>query len=157
MAIGVITFCQDSFGPSHLLISVDTAAMKSGYNTLLASVPEPTVSAIKRAADDLRAHGVEGIILNVPTAVNLTSLQAAFGSTPCVVTDAGAGSEITMVTTDHEYGACIGTEHLIELGHRMIACLGPQVIFAGLVHYSARGICRWCLFGYGKSFYFDLL
>jgi DNA-binding LacI/PurR family transcriptional regulator len=31
-----------------------------------------------------------------------------------------------MVTTDHEYGACVGTEHLIALGHRRIACIsGP--------------------------------
>ena len=124
--IGVITFCQDSFGPSHLLISVDTAAMKSGYNTLLASVNEPTVKAIKRAADDLWSHGVEGIILNVPTAVDLMSLQNVFGDTPYVVTDAGAGNGITTVTTDHEYGACIGTEHLVALGHRRIACIsGP--------------------------------
>ena len=124
--IGVITFCQDSFGPSHLLISVDTAAMKCGYNTLLASVNEPTARAIKGAADDLGTHGVEGIILNVPTTVDLASLRAAFGKTPFVVTDAGAGSEMTMVTTDHQYGACVGTEHLIALGHRSIACIsGP--------------------------------
>ena len=132
--IGVITFCQDSFGPSHLLISVDTAAMKCGYNTLLASVNEPSVKAIKRAADDLGTHGVEGIILNVPTAVDLTSLRAVLGSTPYVVTDAGAGKEITMVTTDHEYGACLGTEHLIALGHRRIACIsGPLDWLCGLL------------------------
>jgi len=45
---------------------------------------------------------------------------------PYVASDAGAGNEITMVATDHEYGARIGTEHLIELGHRRIACIsGP--------------------------------
>jgi DNA-binding LacI/PurR family transcriptional regulator len=132
--IGVITFCQDSFGPSHLLISVDTAAMKSGYNTLLASITEPTVKTIKRAADDLRTHGVEGIILNVPTAVDLHSLQDVFRHMPYVATDAGAGNEITMVTTDHEYGACIGTEHLIDLGHRRIACIsGPLDWRCGLL------------------------
>jgi len=132
--IGVITFCQDSFGPSHLLISVDTAAMKSGYNTLLASITEPTVKSIKRAADDLRTHGVEGIILNVPTAVDLRSLQDVFRRIPYVATDAGAGNEISMVTTDHEYGARIGTEHLIELGHRRIACIsGPLNWRCGLL------------------------
>ena len=94
--IGVITFCQDSFGPSHLLISIDTAAMKSGYNTLLASINEPTVKAVQRAADDLRTHGVEGIILNIPTAVDLRSLQDVFRRIPYVATDAGAGTEITM-------------------------------------------------------------
>jgi DNA-binding LacI/PurR family transcriptional regulator len=132
--IGVITFCQDSFGPSHLLISVDTAAMKSGYNTLLASITEPTVKAIQRAADDLRTHGVEGIILNVPTAVDLSSLQDVFRHLPYVATDAVAGNEITTVTTDHEYGACISTEHLIELGHRRIACIsGPLDWRCGLL------------------------
>jgi DNA-binding LacI/PurR family transcriptional regulator len=53
---------------------------------------------------------------------------------PCVATDAGAGNEITMVATDHEYGACIGTEHLIELGHRRIACIsGPLDWRCGLL------------------------
>src|ERR1700736_6055160 len=132
--IGVITFCQDSFGPSHLLISIDTAAMKSGYNTLLASINEPTVKAVQRAADDLRTHGVEGIILNIPTAVDLRSLQDVFRRIPYVATDAGAGNEITMVATDHEYGACIGTEHLIQLGHRRIACIsGPLNWRCGLL------------------------
>jgi DNA-binding LacI/PurR family transcriptional regulator len=56
------------------------------------------------------------------------------GSTPYVVTDAGAGKEITMVTTDHEYGACLGTEHLIALGHRRIACIsGPLDWLCGLL------------------------
>jgi DNA-binding LacI/PurR family transcriptional regulator len=132
--IGVITFCQDSFGPSHLLISIDTAAMQSGYNTLLASITEPTVMAIKRAADDLRTHGVEGIILNVPTAVDLRSLRDVFRHLPYVATDAEAGDEISMVTTDHEYGACIGTEHLIALGHQRIACIsGPLDWRCGLL------------------------
>ena len=54
--IGVITFCQDSFGPSHLLISIDTVAMQRGYNTLLASVTEPSVDAIRRAAGDLAVN-----------------------------------------------------------------------------------------------------
>jgi DNA-binding LacI/PurR family transcriptional regulator len=132
--IGLITFCQDSFGPSHLLISIDSAAMKSGYNTLLASITEPSVQAIQRAADDLRSHGVEGIILNVPTAVDLQRLQEVFRHIPYVATDAGTGNEITMVTTDHEYGACITTEHLLELGHRRIACIsGPLDWRCGLL------------------------
>ena len=132
--IGLITFCQDSFGPSHLLISIDSAAMKSGYNTLLASITEPSVQAIQRAADDLRSHGVEGIILNVPTAVDLRSLQEVFRHIPYVATDAGTGNQITMVTTDHEYGACIGTEYLLELGHRRIACIsGPLDWRCGLL------------------------
>jgi DNA-binding LacI/PurR family transcriptional regulator len=132
--IGLITFCQDSFGPSHLLISIDSAAMKSGYNTLLASITEPSVQAIQRAADDLRTHGVEGIILNVPTAVDLRSLQEVFRHIPYVATDAGTGNQITMVTTDHEYGACIGTEYLLELGHRRIACIsGPLNWRCGLL------------------------
>jgi DNA-binding LacI/PurR family transcriptional regulator len=34
--------------------------------------------------------------------------------------------DITTVTTDHEYGARIGTEYLVELGHRRIAFIsGP--------------------------------
>ncbi len=132
--IGLITFCQDSFGPSHLLISIDLAAMKSGYNTLLASITEPSVQAIQRAADDLRTHGVEGIILNVPTAVDARSLRDVFRHTPFVATDVGSGDEITMVTTDHEYGAKISVEHLIELGHRQIACIsGPLDWRCGLL------------------------
>jgi DNA-binding LacI/PurR family transcriptional regulator len=39
-----------------------------------------------------------------------------------------------MVATDHEYGACIGTQHLIELGHWRIACVsGPLDWRCGLL------------------------
>lgn len=132
--VGVLTFCQEGFGPSHLLISVDTAAMKCGYNTLLASITEPTVKQIQRAANDLLTHGVDGIILNVPTAVELASLQSVFGDIPFVVTDAAAANHLTTVTTDHEKGACLLTEHLINLGHRQIACIsGPLHWRCGLL------------------------
>jgi DNA-binding LacI/PurR family transcriptional regulator len=136
--IGVITFCQHSFGPSHLLISLDTVAMQRGYNTLLASVTEPSVNAIRRAAGDLRAHGVEGVVLNVPTAVDLRSLQDVFRGMPYVVTDAAADHDLTMVTLDHELGAQLGTEHLIEMGHRQIACIsGPLDWRCGLLRRDA--------------------
>ncbi|MBV8224907.1 MAG: hypothetical protein JO232_06950, partial [Verrucomicrobia bacterium] len=62
----------------------------------------------------------------MPVSDNNSMVLAATVNTPYVVTDAGAGNDVTVVTTDHEYGACIGTEHLIALGHRRIACIsGP--------------------------------
>jgi DNA-binding LacI/PurR family transcriptional regulator len=124
--IGVITFCQDSYGPSHALISIDRAAMQNGYNTLLASVVEPTIECIRRAAEDLLTYGVDGIILNVPIEIDLDSLQGVLGDGPYVVMDASGRKKISTVTIDHESGSRLGTEYLIDLGHRRIACIsGP--------------------------------
>ncbi|MGE7959525.1 LacI family DNA-binding transcriptional regulator [Pseudomonas sp. NPDC089530] len=45
--------------------------------------------------------------------------------TPMVIVDRGLeGVDADLVRIDHEYGAYLATRHLLELGHRDIACIG---------------------------------
>ncbi len=45
--------------------------------------------------------------------------------TPMVIVDRGLdGVDADLVRIDHQYGAYLATRHLLELGHRDIACIG---------------------------------
>jgi LacI family transcriptional regulator len=52
-----------------------------------------------------------------------TGLKAV--RTPMVIVDRGLeGVDVDLVRIDHEQGAYLATRHLLELGHRDIACIG---------------------------------
>jgi LacI family transcriptional regulator len=49
--------------------------------------------------------------------------------TPMVIVDRSLeGVEADLVCIDHEQGAYLATRHLLELGHRAIACIGGPAI-----------------------------
>ena len=124
--IGVITYAAESYGPSHVIISISQSAMGLGYNLVLASAEDPTPDKIKLCADQLREHGVDGFILNVPLAIELPALKKIFEPTPYVVMDANGGRRFATVAIDSLAGSRRATEYLIAAGHRRIACIsGP--------------------------------
>jgi DNA-binding LacI/PurR family transcriptional regulator len=124
--IGIITYAADSYGPSHLIISLSQSAMRLGYHLVLASAADPTPTEVKQRADQLREHGVDGFILNMPLTMELAILAEIFGPTPYVVMDANGGHRYPTVAIDHLAGSRRATEYLIAHGHRKIACVsGP--------------------------------
>jgi DNA-binding LacI/PurR family transcriptional regulator len=124
--IGVITYAADSYGPSHLIISLSQSAMRLGYHLVLASAGDPTPSEVKQCADQLREHGVDGFILNMPLTMKLSDLAEIFGRAPYVVMDANGGHRYPTVAIDHFAGSWQATDYLIANGHRKIACVsGP--------------------------------
>jgi DNA-binding LacI/PurR family transcriptional regulator len=124
--IGVITFAVESYGPSHLIVSISQAARKLGYHLVLASAETSTLEEIKRCATELREHGVDGFIVILPTAQKLRALEPVFGESPVVVMGTSRHHRYTAVEIDHENGSRHATAYLISLGHREIACVsGP--------------------------------
>jgi DNA-binding LacI/PurR family transcriptional regulator len=124
--IGVITYAADSYGPSHLIISLSQSAMRLGYHLVLASAADPTPSQVKQCAAQLREHGVDGFILNMPLTMELAILAEIFGPAPYVVMDANGGHRYPTIAIDHQMGSRRATEYLIANGHRKIACVsGP--------------------------------
>jgi DNA-binding LacI/PurR family transcriptional regulator len=124
--IGVITFALESYGPSHLIISLSEAARKLGYHLVVASAECPVLEEVKRCAAELREHGVEGFIIIVPTSLKLGALEAVFRDTPVIVMGTPRYHPYTALEIDHELGSYLATEHLFSLGHRRIACVsGP--------------------------------
>jgi len=124
--IGVITFSVESYGPSHLITSLSEAARKLGYHIVVASAEYPVLDEIRRCGTELRGHGVDGVIVILPTILRLRALEEVFGDAPVVVLGARRQHRYTAVEIDHELGSQKATEYLITQGHREIACIsGP--------------------------------
>jgi DNA-binding LacI/PurR family transcriptional regulator len=124
--IGVITFAVESYGPSHLIVSISEAARKLGYHVVVASAEYPLLEEIRRCGTELREHGVDGFIVILPTVPKLRALEDVFGDSPVVVMGAQRRHRYTAVEIDHELGSRYATEYLVSQGHRQIACIsGP--------------------------------
>ncbi|VVO13003.1 LacI family DNA-binding transcriptional regulator [Pseudomonas fluorescens] len=62
--------------------------------------------------------------------------------TPMVIVDRGLeGIDADMVRIDHEYGAYLATRHLLDLGHRDIACIGGPA-HTSVAQMRLAGYCR---------------
>lgn len=125
--IGIITFAVESYGPSHLIISISEAARKLGYHLVVASAEYPVLEEIRRCGTELRGHGVDGVIVILPTVLRLRDLEDVFGGTPVVVMGARRQHRYTAVEIDHELGSRRATDYLIAQGHREIACISGPV------------------------------
>jgi DNA-binding LacI/PurR family transcriptional regulator len=124
--IGMITFAVESYGPSHLVVSISEAARKLGYHLVVASAEHQVLEEIRRCAIELREHGVDGFIVTLPKLLKLSDLEEVFGGAPVVVMGAGRQHRYDAVEIDHELGSRRVTEYLISQGHRQIACIsGP--------------------------------
>jgi len=121
--IGVITFATHFYGPAHILTSIDQAARDFGYKVLLASLSDASPECIDAAARELIAHGVEGMMVNVPIELDPERIQPSFRGIPVVVMDANGKNRVATVTLDNEAGTRMATEHLVQLGHTKIACV----------------------------------
>ena len=121
--IGVITFATHFYGPAHILTSIDQAARNFGYKVLLASLSDPSAECLDAAARELIAHGVEGMIVNVPIELDPEKIQPSFRGIPTVVMDADGQNRVASVTLDNEAGTRLAIQHLAQLGHRKIACV----------------------------------
>jgi LacI family transcriptional regulator len=59
-----------------------------------------------------------------------------------VIVDRGLeGIDVDLVRIDHEYGAWLATRHLLELGHRDIACIGGPA-HTSVAQMRLAGYCR---------------
>jgi len=125
--IGVITFATHFYGPAHILTSIDQAARNFGYKVLLASLLDPSPERIDVAARELIAHGVEGMIVNVPIELDAVRIQPSFRGIPTVVMDANGKNRMATVTLDNEAGTRMATQHLAQLGHTRIACVSGNL------------------------------
>jgi DNA-binding LacI/PurR family transcriptional regulator len=124
--IGVITFAVESYGPSHLIISLSEEARKLGYHVVVASAEYPALEEVRRCAGELREHGVEAFIIIIPTSLKLGALETVFQDSPVIVMGSPRYHRYTAVEIDHELGSYQATQHLLSLGHRQIACVsGP--------------------------------
>lgn len=124
--VGVVVAGLGFFGPSSTVVGLELAARAAGYGMVLASLPEVTPQATQEALDHLVGESVEAIVLIAP---DDTGLDLGVGSVlpiPVVVLDANPLRARLSVGVDHEAGARMATQHLVDLGHQHIAHIsGP--------------------------------
>ncbi|MCS0588221.1 LacI family transcriptional regulator [Massilia norwichensis] len=111
---------------AELIQGIEDAAFKVGYNVILCNAYEDP----KKQAAYLRVlieKRIDGLILVASSAdQELARLLRAL-AVPIVLVDREVdGVPADFIKADHEEGGYLATRHLIELGHRDIACIsGP--------------------------------
>lgn len=122
--IGLITHATNYAGPANIVTLVDQLALEQGYRILLASLSSVTPRILANAIGQLVAHGVEGVLVNIPETYDKTIMQGIPADLPMVLMDAMADGYAPSVMVDHRLGSSLAAEHLISLGHRQIAHIG---------------------------------
>lgn len=122
--IGLITHATNYAGPANIVTLVDQMALKQGYRVLLASLSSVTPKILTNAIGQLVAHGVEGVLVNIPEIYDKAIMEGIPVDLPIVLMDAMADGYASSVMIDHRIGSSLAAEHLISLGHRHIAHIG---------------------------------
>ncbi|TDR71436.1 LacI family DNA-binding transcriptional regulator [Paludibacterium purpuratum] len=112
---------------AELIRSIEDRCYSAGYNVVLCNSDDDPVkqSVYLRVLMEKRVDGL--IVMSSGDSPDLPGLLATL-KVPLVLVDRQWKSlECDTVTTDHRMGAYLATRHLIELGHRHIACIsGPE-------------------------------
>lgn len=122
LSIGVVTQSLDSPFYGVALRGIEDELDKVGYNALFVS-GHWNAAAEARCLDVLRSRRVDGIIV-LTGRLSDQALRACAKALPVVVAGrALKAPRLYSLRFDDFSGARMATEHLLELGHRRIACI----------------------------------
>jgi len=128
--LGVVTAGLDYVGPSRTLNGITSNAEVLGYTLVLKELREFSGYDINRILDDLLARQVDGIIWAVTEmgdnrdgfAERLSTLPV-----PVVFLTMRDRPGLNIVTVDNRLGGRLATQHLLDLGHKVIGHIsGPR-------------------------------
>jgi LacI family transcriptional regulator len=118
--------------------AVSTVAKRRSYSVVISTSNEEAATELEEAHRMLRRN-VEGLILIPARGANGQDLLAD-RDVPIVAVDRPLLGDFDSVLVENEVGARLGTEHLIELGHRRIAFVGLTGSLYTM-ELRARGYC----------------
>jgi DNA-binding LacI/PurR family transcriptional regulator len=123
----VVTTITDPF-IAEIVQAVEETAHDHGYTVILSSSnaePEREIAAVEM----LRSKRVDGVIVTSSRVGALYQAHLDRLGVPVVLINSHSeqtGPYTSSVNVDNRHGACLATEHLIQLGHRRIAYVtGP--------------------------------
>ena len=123
--IGMVGTNITYYGPAQVMVSIEETAKRQGYNLMFAGIERPNKAQLAAAIEDLCEHQVDGLVLGVRVTGNIDFVRKLCRGVPFVTLDLGA-RDVPTVIVDQQQGARLATQHLLELGHRQIACVaGP--------------------------------
>jgi DNA-binding LacI/PurR family transcriptional regulator len=124
--IGMVGTKVTYYGPAQVLVSIEETAKRHGYNLMFAGIQHPRKAQLTAAINELCEHQVDGLVLGVRLKGGAEFIRQLCRGVPCVALDGGYASDVPTVIVDEQHGTRLATQHLLDLGHRQIACIaGP--------------------------------
>ncbi|KNH20694.1 LacI family transcriptional regulator [Arthrobacter sp. ZBG10] len=118
--IGVLASELSQYGPANTLLGVEQAARDAGYFVSIAALREVGREAISDAVNHFMDQAVDGIVVLVPHADTLLTLEELNLPVPVVAVGSAGSGAVSGAMVDQRRGARIAVEHLIAQGHRRI-------------------------------------
>jgi DNA-binding LacI/PurR family transcriptional regulator len=124
--IGMVGTNITYYGPAQVMVSIEETAKRRGYNLMFVGLERSNKAQLAVAIDDLCEHQVDGLVLGVRVPGNIDFVRKLCRGVPFVTLDAGGARDVPTVIVDQQHGTRLATQHLLDLGHRQIACIaGP--------------------------------
>jgi DNA-binding LacI/PurR family transcriptional regulator len=121
--IGMVGTKITYYGPAQVMVSVEETAKRLGYNLMFVGIQKPSKAELSAAIDDLCEHQVDGLVLGVRVEGS-TDIHKLCRGIPFVALDSSAALKVPTVIVDQQYGTRLAIQHLLDLGHKQIACIG---------------------------------
>src|SRR5215208_1549130 len=118
--LGVVSFDTTLYGPASTLFGIERAAHSNGYFVSIVSVTSLDRASVLRAVGQLRAQGVDGILIITPQDTAVEAVLHTPPDVPVVAVEAGPEKAVPVVAVDQVAGATAATDHLLQLGHRTV-------------------------------------
>jgi DNA-binding LacI/PurR family transcriptional regulator len=124
--IGMVGSHITYYGPAQVMLSVEETAKRQGYNLMFAGVESASKVQVTGAIDDLFEHQVDGLVLGVRVEGGMDAIRDLCRGVPFVALDTNT-PDVPTVIVDQQYGTRLAIQHLLDLGHKQIACItGPS-------------------------------
>jgi DNA-binding LacI/PurR family transcriptional regulator len=124
--IGMVGANITYYGPAQVMISIEETAKRRGYSLMFTGVEHPSKARVMAAIDDLCDHQVDGLVLGIRVKGKIDFIRKLCRGVPLVALDVDKDLAVPTVIVDQAHGVRLATQHLLDLGHRRIACIaGP--------------------------------
>ncbi len=123
--VGMVGSDITHYGPAQVMLSIEETAKRQGYNLMFAGVESPGKARVAAAIDDLFEHQVDGLVLGVRVEGGVEAIRQLCRGVPFVALDAATvAPDLPTVMVDQQHGTRLAVQHLLDLGHQRIACIG---------------------------------
>jgi DNA-binding LacI/PurR family transcriptional regulator len=119
--IGMISAHLALHGPSMIAVAVQEAGHDAGYDVSLVGVSDFSTASVQGAVDRLMDEAVEALVVAVAHRSATERALSLDLPVPVVLVQGVNAGQPLAAGIDQQLGACLATEHLLDLGHRHVA------------------------------------
>jgi DNA-binding LacI/PurR family transcriptional regulator len=124
--IGMVASDLTYHGPAQLMVSVEETARRRDYSLMFVGIERSSDTQLEAAIDHLCKHQVDGLVVGANIKGKVDLVRQLCRGVPFVTLDRARQSNAPAVVVDQSLGVRLAIKHLLDLGHRRIACIaGP--------------------------------